>query len=76
MLNLSSHIGHVFLVLQVARWSSHIGVPSCLKWAPRRVMLVAASSVLTFWIPNHGKITGESNANDADVATKLEVLPH
>uniref|UniRef100_A0A803MSE2 Uncharacterized protein n=1 Tax=Chenopodium quinoa TaxID=63459 RepID=A0A803MSE2_CHEQI len=57
---------------EIGRWSSHIGVASCLKWAPRRVMFVAASSVLTFWIPNHGKITGESNAKDADAATKLE----
>ncbi|KNA21543.1 hypothetical protein SOVF_042030 [Spinacia oleracea] len=72
----SMHAWNINMRSEVARWSSHIGVPSCLKWAPRRVMLVAASSVLTFWIPNHGKITGESNANDADVATKLEVLPH
>ena len=27
---------------------------SCLKWAPRRVMFVAAASnVVTFWIPNN-----------------------
>lgn len=38
---------------EVACWSSHIGVPSCLKWAPRRAMFAAASTVLTFWIPNH-----------------------
>ncbi|KAI4387743.1 hypothetical protein MLD38_000149 [Melastoma candidum] len=38
---------------EVASWSSHIGVASCLKWAPRRLMFVAASSVLTFWIPNY-----------------------
>ncbi|XP_030531032.1 protein ANTHESIS POMOTING FACTOR 1 [Rhodamnia argentea] len=37
---------------EVACWNSHIGVAACLKWAPRRVMFVAASSVLTFWIPN------------------------
>ncbi|KAL2943258.1 Protein ANTHESIS POMOTING FACTOR 1, partial [Bienertia sinuspersici] len=35
-------------------------------------MFVAASSVLTFWIPNNGKITGESNAKDADAAVKIE----
>ncbi|MCI87757.1 WD repeat-containing protein 82-like, partial [Trifolium medium] len=34
-------------------WSSHIGVPWCLKWAPRRAMFAAASTVLTFWIPNN-----------------------
>lgn len=38
---------------EVACWSSHIGVPSCLKWAPRRAMFAAASTVLTFWIPNN-----------------------
>ncbi|XP_022935475.1 protein ANTHESIS POMOTING FACTOR 1 isoform X1 [Cucurbita moschata] len=45
---------------EVASWNSHIGVASCLKWAPRRVMFVAASTVLTFWIPNTSKSTGES----------------
>ncbi|CAN0924524.1 Protein ANTHESIS POMOTING FACTOR 1 [Linum grandiflorum] len=39
----------------VACWNSHIGVASCLKWAPRRAMFVAASSVLTFWIPDSSK---------------------
>uniref|UniRef100_A0A7N0SYY7 Uncharacterized protein n=1 Tax=Kalanchoe fedtschenkoi TaxID=63787 RepID=A0A7N0SYY7_KALFE len=37
---------------EVANWDSHIGVAACLKWAPRRAMFVAASTVLTFWIPN------------------------
>ncbi|KAI3768782.1 hypothetical protein L2E82_19616 [Cichorium intybus] len=37
---------------KVASWDSQIGVASCLKWAPRRVMFAAASmGVLTFWIP-------------------------
>ncbi|GAA0184311.1 methyltransferase [Lithospermum erythrorhizon] len=40
---------------KVASWDSYIGVASCLKWAPRRVMFAAASSVLTFWIPDHTK---------------------
>ncbi|CAN0924522.1 Protein ANTHESIS POMOTING FACTOR 1 [Linum grandiflorum] len=40
---------------EVACWNSHIGVASCLKWAPRRAMFVAASSVLTFWIPDSSK---------------------
>ena len=36
----------------MANWNSHIGVASCLKWAPRRVMFAAAATnVLTFWIP-------------------------
>jgi len=42
-----------FSSLQVACWTSHIGVPSCLKWAPHKAMFAAASSVLTFWIPNN-----------------------
>ncbi|KAK6928377.1 WD40 repeat [Dillenia turbinata] len=37
---------------EIGCWTSHIGVTSCLKWAPRRTMFVAASTVLTFWIPN------------------------
>ncbi|KMS98188.1 hypothetical protein BVRB_4g095150 isoform A [Beta vulgaris subsp. vulgaris] len=65
----SMHAWNINMRSEVARWSSQIGVPSCLKWAPRRVMFVAASSVLTFWIPNHEKITGESNTKDADAAT-------
>jgi COMPASS component SWD2 len=40
---------------EVARWENNIGVVSCLKWAPRRAMFVAASTVLTFWIPNDGE---------------------
>lgn len=41
---------------QVGSWDSNIGVVSCLKWAPRRIMFAAAaSSVLTFWIPSHSK---------------------
>lgn len=40
---------------KVASWDSHIGIASCFKWAPRRAMFVAASSVLTFWIPNNSK---------------------
>ncbi|XP_009779174.1 protein ANTHESIS POMOTING FACTOR 1 isoform X1 [Nicotiana sylvestris] len=48
------HAWNINTLNKVSSWDSHIGVPSCLKWAPRRVMFVAASSVLTFWIPNHG----------------------
>uniref|UniRef100_A0A2P2JQJ9 WD repeat-containing protein 82 n=2 Tax=Rhizophora mucronata TaxID=61149 RepID=A0A2P2JQJ9_RHIMU len=45
---------------EVAHWNSHIGIASCLKWAPRRAMFVAASTVLTFWIPDDSK---SSNAD-------------
>lgn len=40
---------------KVGSWDSNIGVVSCLKWAPRRIMFAAASSVLTFWIPDESK---------------------
>ncbi|XP_043726320.1 protein ANTHESIS POMOTING FACTOR 1 [Telopea speciosissima] len=53
---------------EVACWNSHIGVATCLKWAPRRAMFVAASTVLTFWIPNNGKLNPESLARDLDAA--------
>ncbi|PIA29312.1 hypothetical protein AQUCO_06100080v1 [Aquilegia coerulea] len=46
---------------EVACWNSHIGVTTCLKWAPRRVMFVAASSILTFWIPNYSKSSVEAD---------------
>ncbi|XP_015059240.1 protein ANTHESIS POMOTING FACTOR 1 isoform X2 [Solanum pennellii] len=49
----SLHAWHIDTQNKVCSWDSHIGVASCLKWAPRRVMFVAASSVLTFWIPDH-----------------------
>lgn len=72
----SMHAWDINMRSEVVRWNSHIGVASCLKWAPRRVMFAAASSVLTFWIPNPGKITGESKAKDADITVKLEMPPH
>lgn len=52
---------------EVACWTSHIGVPSCLKWAPRRAMFAAASSVLTFWIPNNdSKLETQYGGTDAE----------
>lgn len=49
---------------KVACLDSQIGVPSCLKWAPRRVMFAAAAnSVLTFWIPS-GNSTPEKATFD------------
>ncbi|KAJ4729281.1 WD repeat-containing protein 82-like [Melia azedarach] len=49
---------------EVACWNGNIGVVSSLKWAPRRAMFVAASSVLSFWIPNPS-----SNSTDDPSAT-------
>lgn len=37
---------------EVAAWSNLGGVPAVLKWAPRRLLMVTASMVLAFWIPN------------------------
>ncbi|XP_027102166.2 protein ANTHESIS POMOTING FACTOR 1 [Coffea eugenioides] len=51
---------------KVACWDNYIGVASCLKWAPRRVMFAAASSVLTFWIPNPAKPTTEPGNTHAE----------
>ncbi|XVF16361.1 hypothetical protein REPUB_Repub10bG0024800 [Reevesia pubescens] len=51
----------------VSAWNSHIGVAACLKWAPRRAMFVAVSSVLTFWIPNNNpKQAAEPAAGSTD----------
>ncbi|KAK4487545.1 hypothetical protein RD792_005806 [Penstemon davidsonii] len=52
---------------KVACLDSYIGVPTCLKWAPRRVMFAAASSVLTFWIPNDAKPSLESGGPNSEV---------
>lgn len=46
---------------EVAFWNSHIGVAACLKWAPRRAMFVAASTVVTFWIPDNSKLNSDSS---------------
>ncbi|KAF6157447.1 hypothetical protein GIB67_004385 [Kingdonia uniflora] len=54
------HAWRVGMRNEVACWNSHIGVTTCLKWAPRRAMFVAASSVLTFWIPNYAKSNEQS----------------
>ncbi|XP_068664604.1 protein ANTHESIS POMOTING FACTOR 1 isoform X3 [Aristolochia californica] len=51
---------------EVACWNSYIGVPSCLKWAPRRAMFVSASKALTFWIPNYSKSAVEPAKGEAD----------
>ncbi|XP_057722872.1 protein ANTHESIS POMOTING FACTOR 1 [Arachis stenosperma] len=65
---------------EVACWSSHIGVPSCLKWAPRRAMFAAASSVLTFWIPNNNgngsNPRAEYGGTDAEPGPQSQPLVH
>ncbi|KAK4751294.1 hypothetical protein SAY87_004776 [Trapa incisa] len=59
------HAWNVNMGTEIASWNSYIGVSSCLKWAPRRAMLVAASSVLTFWIP--GSDSQGSSRNEAPI---------
>ncbi|XP_038715983.1 protein ANTHESIS POMOTING FACTOR 1 isoform X2 [Tripterygium wilfordii] len=53
---------NINLAKEVASWNSHIGVATCLKWAPRRAMFVAASTALTFWIPNTTTDPGSRDA--------------
>jgi len=60
------------VLLQVSCWNSHIGIASCLKWAPRRAMFVAASTVLTFWIPDSSKSTVEPRPMDVEGAAPSE----
>ncbi|PON84248.1 Coatomer beta subunit [Trema orientale] len=58
---------------EVASWNSHIGVASCLKWAPRRIMFVAAASnVLTFWIPHNSN--ADTDPMDTETETHAEHL--
>ncbi|KAL9261626.1 ANTHESIS POMOTING FACTOR 1-like protein [Drosera capensis] len=64
------HAWHIHKGQEVARWNSEIGVASCLKWAPRRAMFVAASTVLTFWIPDSSKLTGNQTLMDPKAAAK------
>ncbi|KAK1280814.1 hypothetical protein QJS04_geneDACA002761 [Acorus gramineus] len=60
------HAWSISLQKEVACWNSYIGVVNCLKWAPRRAMFAAASTVLAFWIPNYSKPSEESGNVNAD----------
>ncbi|KAK3183624.1 hypothetical protein Dsin_030910 [Dipteronia sinensis] len=59
------HAWNIKMGREVARWQSHIGVASCLKWAPHRAMFVAASTALSFWIPGPPKSTDEPPSMEA-----------
>ncbi|EIE25790.1 histone H3 methyltransferase complex and RNA cleavage factor II complex, subunit SWD2 [Coccomyxa subellipsoidea C-169] len=37
---------------EVARWGGHTGLPTALKWAPRRMLVASADTNLAMWIPN------------------------
>jgi WD40 repeat protein len=36
----------------VAEWPSHVSVPYCAKWAPRRLLAASACSAVCLWIPS------------------------
>ncbi|KAG6790107.1 hypothetical protein POTOM_006253 [Populus tomentosa] len=66
------HAWNINMRNEVSCWNSHIGIASCLKWAPRRAMFVAASTVLTFWIPDSSKSTVEPRPMDVEGAAPSE----
>ncbi|RVW46582.1 Protein anthesis promoting factor 1 [Vitis vinifera] len=66
------HAWSISMRHEVACWNSNIGVTSCLKWAPRRAMFVAASTVLTFWIPNASKSTADPSSTDPEAGPQSE----
>ncbi|KAL4388010.1 hypothetical protein GQ457_09G009240 [Hibiscus cannabinus] len=71
------HAWNINMRNEVAAWNSHIGVASCLKWAPRRAMFVAASTVLTFWIPNNNsKPATETGSTDVQARKQSEQIGH
>ncbi|KAK9813206.1 hypothetical protein WJX72_010567 [[Myrmecia] bisecta] len=37
---------------EVAAWKGHAGVPTSIKWAPRRMLVASACSALALWVPN------------------------
>uniref|UniRef100_A0A6M2EDJ7 Uncharacterized protein n=1 Tax=Populus davidiana TaxID=266767 RepID=A0A6M2EDJ7_9ROSI len=66
------HAWNINMRNEVSCWNSHIGIASCLKWAPRRAMFAAASTVLTFWIPDSSKSTVEPRPMDVEGAAPSE----
>lgn len=52
---------------QVACWLNHAGVPTVVKWAPRRVMFASASIVLAFWLPDSTKLSHLSDSNHVSI---------
>ncbi|XP_034926852.1 protein ANTHESIS POMOTING FACTOR 1 isoform X2 [Populus alba] len=69
------HAWNINMQNEVSCWNSHIGIASCLKWAPRRAMFVAASTVLTFWIPDSSKPTVDPRPMDTEGAAPSEHVP-
>ncbi|KAJ6794415.1 WD repeat-containing protein 82 isoform X2 [Iris pallida] len=60
------HAFNIRMRNEVACWNSHIGAVTCLKWAPRRAMFAAASTALSFWIPNESKSNDPTEVNTAE----------
>eukprot|EP00850_Spirogloea_muscicola_P011597 SM000072S21231 [mRNA] locus=s72:477877:480329:- [translate_table: standard] len=52
----SLHVWSTASGQEVACWGALAGVPSVIKWAPRRLMFASASSALSFWIPDLTKL--------------------
>jgi len=65
----SLHAWNVNSGNEVACWTNHTGIPTVVKWAPRRVMFASASSVLALWIPGPPKPTS-SDATNNDATPK------
>ncbi|PSC71591.1 CBL-interacting kinase 32 [Micractinium conductrix] len=41
---------------QAAQWKGHAGVPACLKFSPRKLLVASACSALGFWIPDTARV--------------------
>lgn len=37
---------------EVCKWEGHAGLPTCLKWAPRRQLVASACSALVLHLPS------------------------
>eukprot|EP00898_Chlorokybus_atmophyticus_P005690 jgi/Chlat1/6121/Chrsp409S05658 len=42
---------------EVGCWKGHVGVPSVVRWAPRRMLVASACSALVLWIPDLAKLS-------------------
>ncbi|GAX79850.1 hypothetical protein CEUSTIGMA_g7290.t1 [Chlamydomonas eustigma] len=43
---------------EVATWQGHAGLPMCLRWAPRQVLVASACQSLALWVPNLAQLEG------------------
>ncbi|GAB4813270.1 hypothetical protein N2152v2_000316 [Parachlorella kessleri] len=47
---------------EVAAWSGHAGVPACLKWSPRKMLVASACQALALWVPDMQLLTQQQQA--------------